>query len=223
MYKAIIFDFDGTLTNGKLFDYRVLNDFLRPYFPDLDGVEYEAVVQQFNMSDIYATGPANFRWRCHSFIKRYGLDEKIADDLEKFWESEAYKYTELRYNAMDVLLRLSKKYKLGILTNGGTQRQHNKLKKAAIYDMMAGIAVSEEVGAPKPDRRMYETVCQRMGVELKDCVFVGDSYAGDILGAYRCGMYPIWFVNNADIPGGSIISRISDLEEIFAILEEIDK
>ena len=222
MIKAIIFDFDGTLTNGELFDYNALSDFLRPYFPDKEGMEYEAIVQNFLDSYIFATGPQDFRHREFSKIQRYGLRADLGDELEKFWEAEVYKYTELRDNAMEVLTRLKKKYKIGILTNGGTERQHNKVKKAGIYDMIDAMAVSQEVGSVKPERPMYEVICERLGVKFEECIMIGDNFSGDVLGAYRVGMPSIWFMQDTDRPGGLDIPRVKDLSELEAVIEKID-
>jgi putative hydrolase of the HAD superfamily len=45
-----------------------------------------------------------------------------------------------------------------------------------------------EVGVSKPDRRIYEIACQRLGVEAEDCLFVGDGANDELPGAERAGM-----------------------------------
>ena len=45
MIKAILFDFDGTLSNRQMNAYLMYRDFLKPYFPDLNEIEFEAVLQ----------------------------------------------------------------------------------------------------------------------------------------------------------------------------------
>lgn len=221
--KATIFDYDGTLSNGELFDYLNLHHFFKKYFPDLSDVEYEAVIQDLNRSDIYTCGPQHFRYRCHQYLEKYQITDEICDELEDYWEKESYQFAGLRGNAMEVILELKKKYKIGILTNGGLERQYNKIEKCGLKPVIDGMAVSAEVGARKPDARMYEAICQRLDVKPEECVFVGDSFSGDILGAYRYGMIPLWYVFDADHPGGSTIRKITDLSQIFSELEKIEE
>ena len=45
-----------------------------------------------------------------------------------------------------------------------------------------------EVGVSKPDRRIYEIACERLGVEASECLFVGDGANDELPGAERAGM-----------------------------------
>lgn len=45
-----------------------------------------------------------------------------------------------------------------------------------------------EVGVSKPDRRIYEITCERLGVAPGDCLFVGDGANDELPGAERAGM-----------------------------------
>ena len=45
-----------------------------------------------------------------------------------------------------------------------------------------------EVGVSKPDPRIYEIACERLGVEPSECLFVGDGANDELPGADRVGM-----------------------------------
>lgn len=45
-----------------------------------------------------------------------------------------------------------------------------------------------EVGVAKPDPRIYEICCERLGVAPADCLFVGDGANDELPGAERVGM-----------------------------------
>ena len=121
---------------------------------------------------------------------------------------------------MEVLTELKKDYKIGICTNGGSERQHNKLRHTGLHDFADGISVSADVGSVKPDKGIYLDICRQLDVKPEECIFVGDSFSGDCLGAYRIGMIPVWMQRDLDRPTRTDILRITDLSQLFDILEQ---
>lgn len=53
------------------------------------------------------------------------------------------------------------------------------------------VVFSCEQGIKKPDPRMYRIACDRLGVEPKACLFVGDGGSHELRGAERVGMRPV--------------------------------
>jgi putative hydrolase of the HAD superfamily len=77
------------------------------------------------------------------------------------------------------------------------------------------------VGVSKPDRRIYEIVCEELGVELGECLFVGDGANDELPGAERAGMTAV----QLRAPGepltpegerwtGRYVERLSDVLEL---------
>lgn len=73
------------------------------------------------------------------------------------------------------------------------------------------IVSSAQVGLRKPDPRIFELACERLGVDPVRCVHVGDHEYADVLGASAVGMTPIlidrhcggdrddlWFIRSLD-------------------------
>jgi putative hydrolase of the HAD superfamily len=52
---------------------------------------------------------------------------------------------------------------------------------------------SATAGCMKPDRRIYELVLAGLGVDARDCLFVGDGANDELEGARRVGMTPVLF------------------------------
>jgi putative hydrolase of the HAD superfamily len=48
-----------------------------------------------------------------------------------------------------------------------------------------------DVGMMKPEREIYQLACKRLGVEPKQCVFVGDNGDSELAGAASVGMTPV--------------------------------
>jgi putative hydrolase of the HAD superfamily len=82
---------------------------------------------------------------------------------------------------------------IAIATNGNTDQQWAKIRQADLESRVDAVAVSAEVGAAKPDRRMFEAAAQRCGARLADGGWmVGDCAERDIAGAQAVGLRTVW-------------------------------
>lgn len=82
---------------------------------------------------------------------------------------------------------------------------------------------SSEVGVRKPDRRIFEAMLERLSVDPKDAVFVGDRLLDDIRGAQNAGMRAVLThefrqEENENVRPDALIRR---LPELPAALERI--
>jgi putative hydrolase of the HAD superfamily len=78
-----------------------------------------------------------------------------------------------------------------------------------------------DVGVSKPDRRIYEIACERLGVEPGDCLFVGDGANDELPGAERAGMAAIQLrapgetlTPDGEAWVGRSVAHLSDLLEL---------
>jgi putative hydrolase of the HAD superfamily len=53
------------------------------------------------------------------------------------------------------------------------------------------VVLSCAVGLRKPDPRIYELACERLDVEPRHCLFVGDGANDELAGAERAGMHAV--------------------------------
>lgn len=91
-----------------------------------------------------------------------------------------------------VLARLRPVTKLGIVTNGVSGLQRQKLNGSGLLHWFDAVAVSGEVGIGKPERGVFDFIAGQLGVNVKDCVMVGDNPERDIQGGLNAGMQTIW-------------------------------
>ena len=151
MIKAVIFDFDGTLSNRMKNAYEVFRDYFRPFFKDMNEMEYEAVLQDMMYFD--CNGIIDVDVRLIPFFRKYGsyLPSDFEEKFVPFYYENMYTYTMLREETIEVLENLKKKYKLAILSNGDSSSQHNKIKKVNIEGYFDEVIVSGDLGIHKPD------------------------------------------------------------------------
>lgn len=88
----------------------------------------------------------------------------------------------------------SEKAELGIITNGPSAHQWNKVKslRAERWVPHENIFVSADVGAEKPERKIFDCAKRGMGLEDTEVWFVGDAYPLDVVGALNAGWNAVW-------------------------------
>jgi putative hydrolase of the HAD superfamily len=86
--------------------------------------------------------------------------------------------------------------KLGLVSNC-TEEEVQSWKSCKLPQYFDEVIFSYQVGYAKPDKRIYELVCSRLGVKANECIFVGDGGSNELDGASRNGMnayHAIWFI-----------------------------
>lgn len=81
---------------------------------------------------------------------------------------------------------------VGLVTNGPTEVQREKIALLGLADLVDFSVVSGELGVWKPDPAIFRAALRLGGVEAEDAVFVGDSVEHDIAGAQAAGIRSIW-------------------------------
>ena len=87
--------------------------------------------------------------------------------------------------ALELLERLSKEAKIGIVSNNLLEEQLVKLRFLRMDAYIDELVVSEETGVAKPDPKIFEIALVRLGGAPEKAVMVGDSFETDIRGAHR--------------------------------------
>ena len=82
---------------------------------------------------------------------------------------------------------------LGIGTNMTLDWQLVKLEKLGLLSYFSFVVSSEEAGVEKPHPGLFALCAEKAGVSPEECLFVGDSLKGDVLGAEKAGMRALWY------------------------------
>lgn len=93
-----------------------------------------------------------------------------------------------RDDAVPTLEELRRRgHRLGLITVCSEDVEHvwEETPLAGLFD---ATVYSSSAGVSKPDPRIYELACERLGVEAGDCLFVGDGANDELAGAERAGM-----------------------------------
>ena len=94
-----------------------------------------------------------------------------------------------------MLHRLHRHYSLSVLSNSQHRplvEQH--LDKLGVSDLMTDVMTSVDCGQRKPHSTIFATALKRLGLNAGDCLFIGDDYRSDYMGATDAGMIS-WLID----------------------------
>lgn len=95
----------------------------------------------------------------------------------------------------------------------------NKLSTLHIKDIVDYAISSEDTGFLKPSKVPFQRICALSGLDPSRCLYCGDSYDKDVLGAKQVGMFALLLKKNARrdaFPAADLIC--SNWKEISRIL-----
>lgn len=228
--KAVLFDVDDTLFDRNRAQREILHLIVQESIDIFTGIDEETIFDAFLESDRLATqefnggGPADVvrNGRSRRFLKILGLSEDIADKITTMYiKSYSTVGAQVR-GAKFVIENLVGKFQLGVISNGFPDVQYQKLKTLGVKQLFNCIVLSGEVGLLKPDPRIFWKANTSLAREPEECLFVGDSYNVDVVGAKRAGMRACWFNPHHLRPLQVDIKpdfEIAALDEILQILD----
>lgn len=144
--------------------------------------------------------------------------DAFRDDYERGL-GQIYRY---RDDSLQICKALQGKCRQFAVTNGVTASQLSKLKLAGFFDIMENIFISEQLGAPKPQRLFFDRVLETMPeVARNRILIVGDSLSSDMRGGNNAGIATCWYnptdqMNTTEVETDFIIRN---LKEVIAIVE----
>lgn len=227
--RAVLFDLDDTLFDRRRAQGEVLALIVQQCPGLFGGIGQEALAGAFHESDQMSVGDFEAGEAAHTarvgrartFLRLLGLDEGRAADI-------AAAYVRLHGTihvpvpgAEEVVTRLSERLPLGLISNGFPDVQHLKLAGLGLTDRFACLTISGEVGIWKPAPEIFLRTAAAMGERPPDCLYVGDSYAADVVGAKAAGMQVCWFNPLGQPPPQTDPTpdhEIAELTELLAIL-----
>lgn len=218
-YKAVFFDFDYTLGNRDIYAYRLYRKMIEENSDLSDPVELEAAVQDMMIWD--QKGNETKEYAKRMLKERWNINLPY-DNINVWWDDRLWQYSCAYPDAVEVLKILREEgYLIGMISNGPSDGQRQKLEQAGLTDLVDSITVSGDIGVKKPDVRLFQLACERAGVKPEESVMVGDIFARDVLGAYRAGMQAVWYSVEKYMPCEADIPVIHSLSELPYLLKNI--
>lgn len=129
--------------------------------------------------------------------RRYGLDASVDFLLAHFRRGiNSHIHCPARHTEALRTARAAG-WTLGIVSNGGTRPQLEKIRRTGLGPLVDGWVISEEADCVKPDPLIFEIAARRCGIRpvgdwTAHTWMVGDHAPADIAGAELAGLRSVW-------------------------------
>ena len=228
--KAVIFDLDDTLFDRKAAQIKILGSFRIKYAELFEDIEDSMVATAFfeadRLADEHFQAGGDPQYLRHNrfkfFLNMLSIEEDYAEEMTSYYNDLYSQADSEMPGARETVNKLDSKYSLGVITNGATDTQYLKLENLGLRDKFEAILISEEAGMQKPEPQIFWKAAEKLSCRPQECLYIGNSYNGDIIGAKHADMRACWFNPN----GAQILDRnirpdyeIRKLTELFNILK----
>ncbi|MDI2032185.1 HAD family hydrolase [Saccharopolyspora sp. TS4A08] len=121
---------------------------------------------------------------------------QLSERAERYWE---YPPEALHDDVLPALRRIREHHRIAVVAN---QRAVvvDALRRDGVAEHVDVWAISETVGAEKPDPRIFQHALDEAGVPASRAVHVGNRLDTDVRGAQRVGLRTVWVLRGEAPP-----------------------
>ncbi len=192
MIKAVVFDLDHTLYD-RYETLRLVVPLFREKFEINPDISDEYFWERFVWADKHFVH--------HGWGEIYGhlCEKNIFAKIPSYEEYVSFLLSCFKTLAVEfpfaipTLKKLRDKgYKTGLITNGNPEIQSKKIAMLNLAEYFDEIIISGATPYDKPQPEIFELMANKLGVETKDMMYVGDHPHYDVEGSRNAGCIPVW-------------------------------
>jgi HAD superfamily hydrolase (TIGR01549 family) len=231
-YKAVFFDLDGTLRIPTPSPTQAFIQFARSQQIYIDEASARRVKiwahrywgqDALLIEEMKRLGEDGF-WVNYSrqLLEKVHVKDKLqerAQLVREWFGSEYVPAVQLAAGSVELLAHLKASgYVLGIISNR-SQPFHDVLAELEITDWFDITVAAGEIGYWKPNTAIFDHArSQFTGLAAAECVYIGDNYFADGIGASEAGMTPVIF-DPEGLYGDRLFPCVGELGQVTAVLQ----
>ena len=231
MRSLLFFDLDDTLLDHTGAEARAQRETFLAFgtlFGSLAFAEWLEAYRGANARLWAAYGRAEIgreelhRRRFSDPLSSFGLDVGAAEEVGAAyleWYRRAWRLNE---GAEELLAAAAELGEVGLLSNGFRELQRAKIARFELERWARHVVLSEEVGAMKPARAIFDAAvraaCGEAGADGRRKLYLGDNFETDVLGARAAGWFPVLFnPGRLPLPAPALhVARLTDAIPLLA-------
>ena len=233
--RGILFDLDDTLFDHDRATERALNilrgtepafqqwgedELIRRHSVELEAMHLEVLAGRQSIDNARAE---RFR-RLYEVAAGGPAPTGRAADLARCYRTAYEQAWRAVPGATALLVALREAgFRIAIVTNNIVLEQKLKLRHCELDGLIDELITSEEVGAAKPDTRIFDEALSRLSITADEAVMIGDAWHTDIEGALAANIRPIWFNRRGVASPDTSVAELRALEPTEDALAVVTK
>ncbi|MBN2461238.1 MAG: YjjG family noncanonical pyrimidine nucleotidase [Candidatus Cloacimonetes bacterium] len=206
-YTVILFDLDGTLMDYEKAEKQALENTFQIIAPRENVAELVKLYRLINRelwSDFEKKLISASALKVERFSRIAGSDllkgtsiKYTAMEMSQLYLGFLARYSYLIEGAEGILSFFHGKVLQIIISNGLSEVQYSRLQNSSLAQYLDHVFISEEVGFPKPDPRIFQHIFSHLPeADPHHSIIVGDNLTSDIKGGIDFGIDTCWFNPN---------------------------
>jgi putative hydrolase of the HAD superfamily len=202
MYKNIFFDLDDTLLDDIFAKeaylpiiyakYKEITSYTFKTFKSLWYLGIKKYIPKCENGEINFSQQQQIRFEEAFGIKNAA--QKLVADFYNDINHEYENWLKMTDGAAECIHYLkSKKYRLGIISNGSSVQQWNKIRKFNFEELFDVIVISQDIGYAKPAGEIFTFALAKVKANAEETVYIGDDFEKDVKGCYQADIMPCWY------------------------------
>ncbi|XP_047507093.1 N-acylneuraminate-9-phosphatase isoform X2 [Pieris napi] len=224
--SAIFFDLDNTLIQTRKGDSKACNKLVEILHNEY-GVPHDVATESgANFLRAFRARPDDESYAIHEWpahLWRNCLPKNyrhIAKNISAEWLRLRFKYLALTADVIHLLESLREDYLLGLITNGPSRAQWQKIEKLGLRKYFDCVLVSGDLPWEKPDQNIFLEACKLLSVEARHCIMVGDKLETDIQGGKQADLLStVWIPLHKDDPESDLpdftLQNVTELPDVL--------
>ncbi|XP_044747472.1 N-acylneuraminate-9-phosphatase [Coccinella septempunctata] len=227
--QAILFDLDNTIIATRKADKLACNRISEILCQEFGVPEEIAVQSCIHFLHEFRKCPQHPSIDLHVWRQKLWYQalhpnyQKYCEAVYKQWLYLRYHYLQISHETFDILKKLKKTYLIGLITNGPSASQWEKIEKLSLKPVFDVILVSGDLPWEKPNEKIFKMACDYLGVKPGNALMVGDKLETDILGGIKAKLGgTVWVPLHANDKGGKfetqpdfVIDHVNELPKVL--------
>lgn len=217
---TIFFDMDNTLIPTRKGDAKACSKVAEYLIAD-HGVPRELATEAAtNFLTAYRRCPDNpsvplAHWRTQLWTDCLPVAWRhLAPQVYSRWVEYRTRYLKPSADILAMLETLRRRYQLGIITNGPSASQWEKVDRLGLSHLFDCILVSSDLPWAKPDRNIFYAACHYLDARPEQCVMIGDKLETDVQGGVESKLgITVWLPLPKDLQLAHDKIDLSELED----------